>query len=198
MRNGVRRHGHVCQRSQRAPFVGMQSRCGRQPHLKRWAYTLSAVWARGVRVSHPVVHPVRHQGGKSEYVTVRTTAPEDTAKGARGPSVQTQWVCVQQPRPKTWPYTSQDETAFIQLLGLVTWLRGARCPVFRCGCVRHVLKDGGTVVSKGRPRVPKERKRPFIPTRLVRVWATITSGCTRGAKGGDPVHPGIKVVSRST
>ena len=56
-----------------------------------------------------------------------------------------------------------------------------------------------TVVPKDRPRVPKERRRPFILTRPVRVEVTITSGCARGAKGGDPVHPaGIKVVSRST
>ena len=77
-------------------------------------------------------------------MTVRTTAPEDTAKGARGPSVQTQWVCVQQPRPKTWPYMSQDETAFIKQPCLGTWLSGERCPVFRCGRGRHVQRRGRT------------------------------------------------------
>ena len=56
-------------------------------------YTLTAVWARGARGSCPVIHPVRHQGGKSEYVSVRTTASKDAAKGTRGPSVQMQWMC---------------------------------------------------------------------------------------------------------
>ena len=51
---------------------------------------------------------------------------------------------VQQPRPKTWLYMSQDETAFIQQPSLETWLWGARCPVFRCGGVRHVQRCGRT------------------------------------------------------
>ena len=55
-----------------------------------------------------------------------------------------QWVCVQQPRPKTWLYATQDDTAFIQQPGLGTWLWGARCPVFRCGRVRHVQRRGRT------------------------------------------------------
>ena len=77
-------------------------------------------------------------------MTVRTTAPKDTAKGARGPSVQMQWVCVQQPHPETWPYMSQDETAFIQQPGLGMWLWGAHCPFFRCGHGHHVQRPGRT------------------------------------------------------
>ena len=51
---------------------------------------------------------------------------------------------MQQPCPKTWPYMSQDETAFIQQPGLETWLWGARCLVFRCGGVRHLQRRGPT------------------------------------------------------
>ena len=71
----------------------MWLRCGQQPHLKMWAYTLSALWAREARDGHPVIHPVRHQGGESEYMTICTRASKNATKGARGPSVQMQWVC---------------------------------------------------------------------------------------------------------
>ena len=78
-------------------------------------------------------------------------------------------------------YTSRDETAFIG-------------DVFRCGPAHNSIQGQAGCTKR------RERGRSFR-TRSVRVWATFTSGCARGAKGDDdPVHPaGIKVttVSRS-
>ena len=139
------------------------------------------------------------------------------AKGVRGDHlVQMCRVCVRQPRHshvETWSrareerksgllvvqhqgsrsrvrdqrsegggaYTSRDETAFIG-------------DVFRCGPAHNSIQGQAGCTKR------RERGRSFR-TRSVRVWATFTSGCARGAKGDDdPVHPaGIKVttVSRS-
>ena len=142
-----------------------------------------------------------HQGGKSEYVTVRTTESKDTAKGAREPSVQTQSVCA-----------CDNHVRKRGRICLKMRHRSYNNQVWRHGCGVHAVlssdaavcatfKDVAvhTTVSKDRPRVPKERKGSSIQTRLVRVWATITSGCGRGAKGGHPVHPAsTRVVSQST
>ena len=94
-------------------------------------------------------------------------------------------VRVKQSRPKMWPYMSQDETAFIQQPSLETWLWGARCPIFRSGSLRHIQRRGCTHNGvQDRPHLPKERKGSSIQTQLVHMWATIMSGCGRGAKGG--------------
>ena len=94
-------------------------------------------------------------------------------------------VRVQQPRPKMWRYTSKMRQ------------RPYNNQVLRRGCGVHAVSSSDaavcatsrdvavhTTVSKDRPCVPKERKGSSIQMRLVRVWATITSGCGRGAKGG--------------
>ena len=162
---------------------------------------MTAVWARGARCSCPVIHPLRHQGGKSEYVTVRTTASKDAAKGTRGPSVQTQWMC-----------TCNNHVRKRGCICLKMRQRSYNNQVLRRGCGVHAVPSSDaavcatfkdvavhTTVSEDRPRVPKVRKGSSIQMGLVRVWATITSGCARGAKGGHPVHPaGIKMVSQST
>ena len=68
--NGVRRHGHMCQKSERGLFVWIQSGWGRQPRPK----------------NDPRVRPESGAVGQR-------TASEDTAKGAKGPSIQRQSGC---------------------------------------------------------------------------------------------------------
>ena len=130
--------------------------------VRQLRYSHVEMWSRARKERKSGLLVVQHQGCRSEYVT-------------------------QQPRPKTWPYTSRDETAFIQQLGLRgRWLWGMRAVPSSDAALR-------TMVSKDRPHVPKDAK------------GAVHSGrgrcaCGRQSRLGgddDPVHPaGIKVVSR--
>ena len=90
---------------------------------------------------------------------------------------------------------SQDETVFIQQLGLGMWLWSACCPVFRCGYVHHIQRHGHMHNGvQGQATFTKRVKGAIIR------WGQCTCGwqvCQRSEKCGHPVHPGIKVVGWS-
>ena len=153
--------------------------------------TLSALWAREARGGHPVIHPVRHQGGESEYMTICTRASKNATKGARGPSVQMQWVCTC--NNHIWRHghiclKMRQHSYNNQVLGhgcgvhTVPSSDAAMCATFKDMAIC-------TMVSKDSSHVPKKWREPFIQMQLVHVWAKIMSGCTRGATGGHLVHP---------
>ena len=78
-------------------------------------------------------------------------------RSERGPSVRTQSVCARQPRPKTWPYTSKDETVFMRHPGLGAWLLCARSLVFRCGLCAGVRRPSGIYPGDGEAGKPSRK-----------------------------------------
>ena len=114
----------TCERRERGLSIRMRSGCGRQPRLKTWAHTSTAVCTRGAKGGRPVVHPAyAKRGRRHSHRGERAVRSRDDHVG-------------------TWLYTSEDETTFMQQLGLGTRLSGARCPVFSAAVCARGARSG--------------------------------------------------------